>query len=169
MNDYKTILNFYMWFSIIAILIFLGITLYTKNFKKSKIKILGLFLNLSKIDCILMSTIVLSVMMTIYCVLNIDKFVSVFRILFIINSVIAIIFSLNFHFIIAELIYSSINLVVLRLLSLVNSFITSVNYDKITHILSIVFSCAIIVYSLFCAMRKTEITLKKNKYVRRNI
>ena len=77
MNDYKTVLNFYMWFGIVAVILFLGITIYTKNFKKNKIKVLGLFLNLSKTDCILMSTIVLNIMMTIYCVLNIDKFISV--------------------------------------------------------------------------------------------
>lgn len=169
MNDYKTVLNFYMWFGIVAVILFLGITLYTKNFKKNKIKVLGLFLNLSKTDCILMSSIILNIMMTIYCVLNIDKFISVFRIMFIINSVIAIIFSMNFHLIITELLYSSINIVVLTLLSLVNTFLTSVNYDKMTYILSVVFSCAIVVYSFFCAMRKVEITLKKNKFVRRNI
>ena len=169
MNDYKTVLNFYMWFGIVAVVLFLGITIYTKNFKKNKIKVLGLFLNLSKIDCVLMSTIVLNIMMTIYCVFNIDKFTSVFRIMFIINSVIAMIFSMNFHLIITELLYSSINIVVLTLLSLVNTFLTSVNYDEMTYILSIIFSCAVVVYSFFCGIRKIEITLKKNKFVRRNI
>lgn len=169
MNDFKTIINFYMHFGIIAFILYLVITIYTKNFKKNKIKILGLFLNLSKFDCILLSTIVLNVIMTIYSIFNIDKFTSVFRIMFVINSIIAMIFSMNFHLIITELIYSSINIVVLTLLSLVNTFLTSVNYDKMTYILSVVFSCAVVAYAFFCATRKIELTLKKNKYIRRNI
>ena len=168
MIDYESVLNFYMYFGIVAFVLYLGISIYTKNFKKNKIKVLGLFLNLSKIDCIVLSTVVLNLMITIYCVVNIDKFNGVFRSMLIVNSIIAMIFSMNFHMIIVELLYSSINIVVLILLNLVNTFLTSVNYDQMTYVLSIIFSCAIVVYSFFCATRKLEITLKKNKFVRRN-
>ena len=85
------------------------------------------------------------------------------------NSIIGIILSFNLHFIIAEIIYTFITLVVLVLLNLVNTFLNNISYDKMTYILSLIFMGTIIVYLLFISVRKLELILKKNKYVRRNI
>ena len=85
------------------------------------------------------------------------------------NSIIGIILSFNLHFIIAEIIYTFITLVVLVLLNLVNTFLNNISYDKMTYILSLKFMGTIIVYLLFISVRKLELILKKNKYVRRNI
>ena len=81
----------------------------------------------------------------------------------------SIILSFNLHLILAEIVYTFITLFVLILLNLVNTFLTNINYDKMTYILSLIFMGTIVVYLLFTSVRKLELVLKKNKYVRRNI
>ena len=85
------------------------------------------------------------------------------------NSIVSIILSFNLHLIVAEIIYTFITLLGLTLLNLVNTFLTKINYDTMTYILSLVFMGTIVVYLFFISVRKLEIVLKKNKYVRRNI
>ena len=85
------------------------------------------------------------------------------------NSIVSIILSFNLHLILAEIVYTFITLFVLILLNLVNTFLTNINYDKMTYILSLIFMGTIVVYLLFTSVRKLELVLKKNKYVRRNI
>ena len=85
------------------------------------------------------------------------------------NSIVSIILSFNLHLILAETVYTFITLFVLILLNLVNTFLTNINYDKMTYILSLIFMGTIVVYLLFTSVRKLELVLKKNKYVRRNI
>jgi hypothetical protein len=89
--------------------------------------------------------------------------------MFIVNALVTIILSLKIHIIIAEIIYTSVTVGLITLLSLINTFLTTVNYDKMTHILSIVFLCTIVVYAFFIAVRKLELVLKKNRFVRRNV
>ena len=169
MNNLKQILDLYIFFSIIVILITIFLFIYTKKYKPKKVKILGLFLDLSKIDCIILATNLLHLILSIYCVFNIDKFNMMLFIIIACNSIISIILSFNLHLIIAEVVYTSITLVVLIVLNLVNTFLTNINYDTMTYILSIIFMITIVVYSLFTSVRKLELVLKKNKYVRRNI
>ena len=168
MNSPKSLTGFYIFFSIITIAIMVSIFLYTKIFKKNKVKVLGLFLNLNKSDCVVISSNLLCFIITLYCVFNIDNFGLLFTSMLIVNSFISIIFSFSFHIVLTEIVYTSITILALTLLNLINTFLTSVNYDTMTYILSIAFSCAVIAFSCFASLRKLELTLRKNKYVRRN-
>ena len=56
MNNLKLILNLYIFFSIIVILLAVFLFIYTKKYTQKKVRILGLFLDLSKIDCIVLAT-----------------------------------------------------------------------------------------------------------------
>ena len=85
------------------------------------------------------------------------------------NSFISIVLSFNIHLIIAEVIYSFITILVLTLLNLVNTYLNNISYDFLTHVLSILFMITIFVYLCYISVRKLELVLKKNKYVRRNI
>lgn len=169
MNNLKLILNLYIFFSIIVILLAVFLFIYTKKYIQKKVRILGLFLDLSKIDCIVLATNLLHLIISIYCVFNIDKFNIMFFAMIAFNSIVSIILSFNLHLIFAEIIYTFITLFVLILLNLVNTFLTKINYDKMTYILSLIFMGTIVVYLLFTGVRKLELVLKKNKYVRRNI
>ena len=169
MNNLKLVLNLYIFFSIIVVLLAIFLFIYTRKYNNKKLKIFGLFLDLSKLDCIVLGTNLLHLIISLYCVFNISKFGLLFISMIIFNSIIGIILSFNLHFIIAEIIYTFITLVVLVLLNLVNTFLNNISYDKMTYILSLVFMGTIVVYLLFISVRKLEIVLKKNKYVRRNI
>ena len=111
----------------------------------------------------------LHLILSIYCVFNISNFNIMFFTMIAFNSIVSIILSFNLHLIIAEIIYTFITLFGLILLNLVNTFLTNINYDKMTYILSLIFMGTIVVYLLFISVRKLELVLKKNKYVRRNI
>lgn len=169
MNNLKLILNLYIFFSIIVILLAVFLFIYTRKYKQKKVRILGLFLDLSKVDCIVLSTNLLHLILSVYCVFNISDFNIMFFTMIAFNSIVSIILSFNLHLIIAEIIYTFITLLGLILLNLVNTFLTKINYDTMTYILSLVFMGTIVVYLLFISVRKLEIVLKKNKYVRRNI
>lgn len=169
MNNLKLILNLYIFFSIIVILLAVFLFIYTRKYKQKKVRILGLFLDLSKVDCIVLSTNLLHLILSVYCVFNISDFNIMFFTMIAFNSIVSIILSFNLHLIIAEIIYTFITLFGLILLNLVNTFLTKINYDTMTYILSLVFMGTIVVYLLFISVRKLEIVLKKNKYVRRNI
>lgn len=169
MNNLKSILNLYIFFSIIVILLAVFLFIYTRKYKQKKIRILGLFLDLGKVDCIILATNLLHLILSIYCVFNIRDFNIMFFTMIAFNSIVSIILSFNLHLIIAEIIYTFITLFGLILLNLVNTFLTKINYDTMTYILSLVFMGTIVVYLLFISVRKLEIVLKKNKYVRRNI
>lgn len=169
MNNLKLILNLYGFFSITVILLTIFLFTYTKKYKQTKIRVFGLFLDLSKSDCIVLATNLLHLIISIYCVFNIQNFNLLFGSMIIINSIICIFLSLNIHIIIAEIIYTTITLVVLILLNLVSTYLLKINYDTMTNALSIVFRGTIFVYLLFISIRKLELVLKKNKYVRRNM
>ncbi|MBQ4263462.1 MAG: hypothetical protein IJB83_04415 [Bacilli bacterium] len=169
MNNYKLILNFYIFFSIIVLILAISLFIYTKKYKKTKVRILGLFLDLTKKESVLLSTNLLSLLLNIWCCLNIENYNALFLLMIIFNSLITIIISLNIRMILLKIISTSITLLVLKLLSLINTYINNINYNVQTHILNIVFLITIIIYSCFVSIRELELLLKKNIYVRRNI
>jgi hypothetical protein len=168
MNSPKSLTSFYIFFAVITLTIMVSVFLYTKKFKKDKVKILGLFLNLNRSDCVIISSNLLCAIITLYCVFNIENFGLLYTAMLIVNSFVSIIFSFSFHIVLSETIYTSITILALTLLNMINTFLTSVNYDTMTYILSIVFSCAVVAFSCFASIRKLELTLRKNKFVRRN-
>lgn len=169
MSSTKSLVSFYIFFGIITLILAISLFMYTKKFDKKKVKILGFFLNLTNSDCVVIASNILCFIVTLYCVFNIEQFGMFFACVLMINAFISIIFSFSFHMVLSEVIYTSITILVLTLLNLINTFLTSVNYDTMTYILSVVFSCAVIAFQCFASLRKVELTLRKNKYVRRNV
>ena len=168
MSSTKSLVSFYIFFGVITLILAISLFVYTKKFDKKKVKVLGLFLNLTNSDCVVIASNLLCFIVTLYCVFNIEQFGMFFACVLMINAFISIIFSFSFHMVLSEVIYTSITIIVLTLLNLINTFLTSVNYDTMTYILSIVFSCAVVAFQCFALLRKLELTLRKNKYVRRN-
>ena len=100
MNNLKLVLNLYIFFSIIVVLLAIFLFIYTRKYNNKKLKIFGLFLDLSKLDCIVLGTNLLHLIISLYCVFNISKFGLLFISMIIFNSIIGIILSFNLHFII---------------------------------------------------------------------
>ena len=162
MGKFKFLFDYYLFFSIIVLIMSGVVILLTKKYSKKRIKTLGFFLDLSKSQCILLATNTLHVITSLYCVFRVENFGIIYITIFITNCVIAIVCSLNLHYAIAAVIYDSITIIVLILLSLVKSYLIEVRYDSMINILSIVFSVGIITYLLYTTTRKTELMFKKS-------
>lgn len=161
MNKLKDFLDFYIFFSILALVLSGIIFISTRKFDRKKIKILGFFLDLSKSQSILLATITLHVIITLYCIIRADNFSVMYVAMLITNCIIALICSLNLHYAIASLIYDAITVVVLILLSLIKSYLIEVHFDKMINWLCIAFSIGIIVYLMYATTRKIELLFKK--------
>lgn len=169
MNNLKLVLSFYAFFSIIVLVVSVFLFIYTKKYTRKKNRVLGLFLDLTKRDGILLSTNFLGLLIGVYCAINIKNYNNIFLYMILFNCGISILFSFDIHLIFSEILYTSISVVVLKLLSLINIYLTNVSYDKMTHVLSIVFLITIIIYLMFSSVRKMDLLLKKHKYVKGNI
>jgi len=160
MGNFKLLLDFYIFFSIIALAISGIVFLSTKKFDKKKIKILGFFLDLSKSQSILLSTNTLHLIISLYCLIKIENFSIMYIAMLITNCVIALICAFNLHYAIASLVYDSITVVVLLLLSLIKSYLVEVSFDLLVNGLCIVFSIGILVYLMYSTTRKLELLFK---------
>lgn len=161
MSTLKLLLDFYVFFSVIVLVLSGIVFLSTKKFNKKRIKTLGFFLDLNKSQCILLSGITLHIIVSLYCIIKIENFSLMYVSMLITSCIISLICSLNLHYAIAELIYDAITIVVLILLSLIKSYLTEVHFDVMINWLSIVFSIGIIVYLMYATTRKLELLFKK--------
>lgn len=169
MSNISLVLKFYVFFSIFVLVLAIWLFIYTRKYKKSKVRLLGLFLNLTKRECILLSTNVLGFLLNIWCAINISSYNNLFLVMILVNAVVTIVGALDLHIVAAEIVYTGITVVVLKLLSLINIYLNNVSYNVLTHSLSIIFLLTIIVYSCFICIRKLELLLKKNKIVGGNV
>ena len=163
MNKLLLILDLYIFFSIIVLILSLFLFIYTKKYSEKKIRILGMFLDLNKIDGIILGSNLLHLIISIYCLFNISNYGVLFISMIVFNSFISIILSFNIHLIIAEVIYSFITILVLTLLNLVNTYLNNISYDFLTHALSILFMITIFVYLCYTKEVKSKIKEEINE------
>lgn len=169
MSNMALVLKFYLFFMIVVLVLAIGLFIYTRKYKKSKVRLLGLFMNLTKRESVLLSTNLLGLLLNVWCAFNIVDYNNLFLVMILFNALITVFLSFDVHMMGAEVLYTGISVVVLKLLNLINIYLTNVNYNVLTHSLSIIFLFTIIVYSCFICVRKLELLLKKNKYVRGNV
>ena len=168
---FETLLNLYDFFIVfVIILIVFAIFSFfiTRHYKESRIKFYALFLNSSERHLILFSSCFINLILTVYLVLNIEKFdiVSIYIILF--NTLAFILLSFNIRLLVIDVLYSSSLVFVLRLLLLVELYLENVYFDNLIYFLKLIFEILLIFYSLLANLRKYELVLTSNKYVRRN-
>lgn len=168
MNNIELLVKFYLLFCSIVVILAVSLYVYTNKYKNERIKIFGLFLNLDKRECLLLSCNLLTLIVTTYSLIAVKNFNYILISMLLTISIVSIIFSLNIHLIISEIMYSSITIIIIKLLNLMKLFLIDVNFDYLTYSLSVIFTIIIFVYSLFVFIRKTELLLRKNKFVGRN-
>ncbi len=161
MGKVKLLLDFYIFFSVIVLLISGIVFLSTKKFNRNRIKTLGFFLDLTKSQCVLLAGITLHLIVSLYCIFKIENFSIMYVAMLIGSCVISLICSLNLHYAIAEVVYDAITIVVLILLSLIKSYLLEVSFDVMINCLCIVFSIGIVVYLMYATTRKLELLFKK--------
>lgn len=161
MGKFKLLLDFYIFFSVIVLLISGIVFLSTKKFNRNRIKTLGFFLDLTKSQCILLAGITLHLIVSLYCIFKIENFSIMYVAMLIGSCIISLICSLNLHYAIAEVVYDAITIVVLILLSLIKSYLLEVSFDAMINCLCIVFSIGIVVYLMYATTRKLELLFKK--------
>ncbi len=161
MNKLKLLLDFYIFFSVIVLVVSSTIFIATKKFNKKRIKTLGLFLDLNKSQSILLATNTLHIIVALYSIVKVENFGIMYIAMLITNCIIALICSLNLHYAIATVIYDSITIVVLILLSLIKSYLLEVHFDNMINLLCIAFALGIVVYLMYATTRKLELLFKK--------
>lgn len=161
MSTLKVILDFYIFFSVIVLAVSGIVFFSTRKFNKKRIKTLGFFLDLTKSQSVLLATNTLHIIIALYCILRVENFSVMYIAMLITNCIIALICSLNLHYAIAEVVYDSITVVVLILLSLVKSYLVEVQFDNMINWLCIAFSIGIVVYLMYATTRKLELLFKK--------
>jgi hypothetical protein len=168
---FEILLNLYDFFIVfVIILIVFAILsfLLTRHYKESRIKFYALFFNSNERHLILFSSCLVNLILTIYLVLNIERFdiVSIYIIIF--NSIAFILLAFNIRLLFIDLLYSASIILILRLLLLVDLYLENVYFDNLIYFLKVIFVILIIFYSLLANLRKYELILTSNKYVRRN-
>ena len=168
---FETLLNLYDFFKVyVIILIVFAIFsfLITRKYNENRIKFYALFFNSNERHLILFSSCYINIILTIYLVLNIEKFdiVSIYIIFF--NTIAFVLLAFNFRLFVIDMLYSSSLVFVLRLLLLVELYLQNVYFDKLIFFLKLIFEMLLIFYSMLVNLRKFELVLTSNKYVRRN-
>ncbi len=164
----QNIFNFFIFFVVFLIILSIFASFSTKNYKEKRIKFYALFLNMSRREVVLMSSCVLSLLIVFYIILNISKLDNTMMYLLLANCIVFVLLSFNFRMTIVDLLYSSSMVLVLRLLYLVDSYLTNIYFDSTIYWLKVIFMILILLYSFLANLRKYDLVLTSNKYVRRN-
>ena len=168
MSKIKVLFSFFIIFVIFIAILSVLLYFLTKKYNEKKLKLYAIFLDMSKREVLLISTIILNILISVFLVVNINNYDSIYIDVILINSIIFITLSFKFKLMFLEAFYTSSLAVIIRLLFLVNSYLKNVYYDKLILVLEIIFIVLIIIYVLFMNIRKFEILVNNNKYVRRN-
>ena len=148
---------------VLAIILFLG----TRKYKDKRTKFYSLFLNLNARSVILVATTLLNLTFILYLTLCVKYYDDFILYLLIANSVVSIIMSLDIHLVGYDILYTVISVIILKVFSLIYNYLDTIYYNRVIFVLGIVFLLMIIIYAFFITIRKIEIIIKKNKFVRR--
>lgn len=169
LSKLKLMFSFYIFMAIIIICISFFAFFITKKYKEKRIKLYALFMDISKREVILLSCSLFTLFVNIFLHINVKVYSNLFMYMLIFSSVIFIIFALNIRLILLEIFYLGSELLIINLLTYVNNYINYVFFDKMIVALKIVFIVLACLYGIYIFVRKVEILLKNNKYVRRNL
>ena len=168
---FETLLNLYNFFIVfVFVLIAFALLsfLLTRHYKESRIKFYALFFNTSNRHLILFASCLIDIVLTIYLVLNIERLDIVSIYIILLNSVVFMILAFNVRLFVIDILYSTSIVFVLRLLMLVELYLQNVYFDRLIYFLKLIFEILLIFYCLLANLRKYELVLTANKFVRRN-
>ena len=168
MDKINNMFSFFIFFVIVIVLISVVAILTTKKYNDKKIKFYAMFLDVNKRETLLFCTCILNIILCLYLVINVKVYNDFCSYLIILNSILFLLLSFNPRLVIIEIFYASSLVFMIKLLYLVDSYLTNIYYSDTILFLKYVFMALIIVYAIFVNIRKFELILNNNKYVRRN-
>ncbi len=160
--------NFFLIFIVFTILFSFFAYFSPKHYKEKRIKFYALFLNLHMREIVLISSSLLNLLLVFFIVMNIEVFDLFTVYLLVINTILFVVISLNPRLIMLDVLYTGSMVLILRLLYLVDAYLNNVYFDKSVYALKAIFMVLILCYCLLSNMRKYELIILSNKYVRRN-
>ena len=160
--------NFFVTFVLFIVILSVFAYYSCKKYNEKRVKFYALFLNLTKREILLISSCLINVMLVLFLVMNISVFDSFTQTLLIINTILFVILAFNLRLMFIDIIYTGSMVLVLRLLFLVDSYLANVYFDQLVYSLKVVFMALIVSYCLISNVRKYEIILVSNKFVRRS-
>lgn len=164
-SNLKSIFSYFVFVSVVIVIMAIIFFLITKNYSKKKIKILALFSSLNGRSIILIASFVLNLTLTVFYAFVPQLYCEFVLYFLIINTLISMIVSLDVKVIISNLVYTIISIFSLKIISLVYNYLSYIYYDKLTLILGLIFTIMVCLYELFIMFRLTEIVLKNKKFV----
>lgn len=168
MGKINNMFSFFIFFIIVIVVLSLIALLSTKKYNDKKVKFYAMFLDVNKRETLLFCTCLLNIILCSYLVINIKIYNDLCSYMIVMNSLLFILLSFRIRLIIIELLYSSSIVLMIRLLYLVDSYLTNIYFENNILFLKYIFMALIIIYSIFINVRKFELILNNNKYVRRN-
>ena len=158
---FKTLLYMSCYVIFFFSFLFIILIFFTKRYKDKYKNLYSLFLNLSKKDTFLLSTTVLNFLVVLFFLINIKSFLNIGIYAILIVNIYSCFFSFNFHVIISDIIYTTMSIMMLWVLNVVNNYSIYIITNNLTIILKILLMILIFVYSLFVLVRKEEIIFSK--------
>ena len=160
--NFKGIFLYFIFASIFIALMSFIFFFYTLKYKKNRVNFFALFTTLNKRKIIIVASLILNLTLVCFFSVAIAYYNDFVTYMILINSLILMIVSVNFHIIFSNILYTSISVFALKIINLVYNYLYSVYYDRLTFLLGAVFVLLIIVYELFVTFRQLEIVVKKN-------
>lgn len=154
-------LGFRIFIYIVCLTILLFIFSYnlTKKYNRNYEKIYSLFFDVSKREALLQAASLLNLLLIVFFIIDINSLTNIYFYIIVFINVISCLLAFNFHFIITDIIYGSISIVLIYLLSLVNDYLKYINFNYFIFVLELLFILLIIIYAVFITFRKFEILL----------
>ena len=162
-NNLRNLFPFIVFVGIVFILMSLILFFGTIKYKKRKLKTLAVFASLSKKNIVLLASIVLNFLIVLFFSFRIKYYSNIVSLLIIVNGIIGIIVSLDFHMLISTILYDVIGVIALKILSLLYNYLENIYYDRLTFILGCIFILLLSVYEIYVTFRQIEIVFSKSE------
>lgn len=164
-NNLKSIYSYFIFVSIVIILLSIIFFFATKKYNKKRIKLFALFASLNNRSIVLVSSFILNFTLVAFYACAPKYFGDFSLYLLIISTLISMIVSLDIKLIINNTVYTLISIFSLKIINLVYNYLTLIYYNRLTFILGIIFILMVLVFELFITFRLIEIVLKNKKFV----
>lgn len=168
MDKINSMFSFFIFFIIILVVFSIIAILTTKKYSDKKVKFYAMFLDVNKRETLLFCTSLLNIILCSYLVFNVKAYNDFCSYLIILNSLVFILLAFRLRLMFIEIFYASSVVFMIKLLYLVDSYLSNIYFDNTILLLKYVFMALIIMYAIFVNIRKFELILNNNKYVRRN-
>ena len=159
--NYKSLLFFSFYIAVIIVLFFFFLYKVIKKYNNKYKNMYSILMNLPYRKIFQLAVAILNLLTILYFVIDITSISTIGIYSIIVINIYACLFSFNFHIILANIIYSSISILLLWILNIINNYMYYIVKNPFTISLKILLIILVVVYSVFVFIRKEELLLKR--------